>query len=83
MIHPRSAELVSPLLTPEQTADLLDSTPAELVAQRAAGTGPAYHPIGFGTIRYNTASVMRWQTLQTAKSAPHDGQTLRAIDPMR
>lgn len=61
MIQPHSAKLVSPLLTPEQTADLLDSTPAELVAQRAAGTGPAYHPIGFGTIRYNTASVMRWR----------------------
>lgn len=61
MIQPHSAEIVSPLLTPEQTADLLDSTPVELVAQRAAGTGPAYHPIGFGIIRYNTASVMRWR----------------------
>jgi hypothetical protein len=51
----------SPLLTPEQSADLLDTTTTELDAQRAAGTGPIYHPIGFGAIRYNTASVMRWK----------------------
>jgi hypothetical protein len=50
----------SPLLTPEQTAGLLDTTTAELAAQRAAGTGPVFHSIGFGAIRYNTASVMRW-----------------------
>ena len=49
----------SPLLTPEQTANLLRTTTTQLEAQRTAGTGPTYHWIGFGAIRYNTADVMR------------------------
>lgn len=57
----------SPLLTPEQAACLLDTTTAELEAQRTSGTGPTYHPIGFGTIRYNTASVMRWRAAAVSR----------------
>ena len=41
---------------------LLDTTTVELEAHCAAGTGPTYHPIGFGTTRYNIASVMRWRS---------------------
>jgi hypothetical protein len=52
----------SPLLTPEQTAGLLDTTTAELAAQRAAGVGPTHHSIWMGTVRYDTASVMQWRS---------------------
>jgi hypothetical protein len=51
----------SPLLTPEQTADLLDTTAAELDAQRAAGIGPTYHSMWPGAVRYDTASVIQWK----------------------
>ena len=53
----------SPLLTPEQTADLLDMTTAELDAQRAAGTGPTYHPLWPGVTRYDTASVITGRSI--------------------
>ena len=57
---PRSAP-ASPLLTPEQTATLLGTTPEALKAERAAGAGPNYHLLWPGTVRYNTASVIRWR----------------------
>jgi len=57
---PRSAP-TSPLLTPEQTANLLGTTPAALKTERAAGIGPSYHSLWPGTVRYNAASVIRWR----------------------
>ena len=55
---PRSAP-TSPLLTPKQTAQLLGTTPAALKTERATGAGPNYHLLWPGTVRYNTADVMR------------------------
>ena len=57
---PRRAP-ASPLLTPEQTANLLGTTPAVLKTERAAGVGPIYHLLWPGTVRYNTASVIKWR----------------------
>jgi hypothetical protein len=51
----------TPLLTPEQTAGILGTTTAELETQRAAGTGPTFHSLWPGAVRYDTASVMGWQ----------------------
>ena len=56
-----SASLVSPLMTPDQTSDALGISLKELSTLRHGNTGPKYHGIGRGLVRYNTADVMRWQ----------------------
>lgn len=51
----------SPLMTPDQTSDALGISLAELSTMRHDNTGPKYHGIGSGLVRYNTADVMCWR----------------------
>ena len=56
----------SPLMTPDQARDALGISLMELQIMRCGSTGPTYHGIGWGLIRYNTADVMRWRTSRAA-----------------
>ena len=56
-----AAEQLLPVLTPAHTAKLLDLTLEQLSQHRHNHTGPEYHRIGHGAIRYNTTAVRRWQ----------------------
>ena len=48
-------------MTPGQASDALDISLKELVTMRNGNTGPTFHRIGLGLVRYNTADVMRWR----------------------
>jgi len=37
---------------------------AELSDMRSANSGPKFHRVGFGLVRYNTADVVRWQSVR-------------------
>lgn len=56
----------SPLMTPDQTSDALGISLKELSTMRHDNTGPKYHGIGLGLLRYNTADVMRWRASRAA-----------------
>ena len=58
---PPAPEMLPPLLTPEQTAALLQLDLTELSTHRQHGTGPEYHRIGNGAIRYSTTAVTAWR----------------------
>ncbi|WP_158251094.1 hypothetical protein [Cryobacterium sp. Y11] len=51
-------------MTPAQTSDALGISLEKLSTLRHGNTGPKYHAIGWGLVRYNTADVMRWQKTQ-------------------
>ena len=61
MIKATSASPASPLMTPGQASDALGISLEELSTLRHGNTGPKYHGIGWGLVRYNTADVMRWR----------------------
>ncbi len=67
MITVTSASPASPLMTPGQASDALGISLTELVTMRSGNTGPTFHRIGLGLVRYNTADVMRWRSSQTAQ----------------
>ena len=54
----------SPLMTPDQTSAALGFTLAELSNMRSANSGPKFHKVGFSLVRYNTADVVRWQSVR-------------------
>jgi predicted DNA-binding transcriptional regulator AlpA len=59
MTQPRSAELVSPLLTPAQAAQILGITTRQLARRRRQNTAPKSFVIGTKLIRFDRAAVER------------------------
>jgi len=54
----------SALITPDQTSAALGVSLAELSDMRTANLGPKFHRVGFGLVRYNTADMVRWQSVR-------------------
>jgi predicted DNA-binding transcriptional regulator AlpA len=59
MTQPRSAELVSPLLTPAQAAQILGITTRQLAKRRRQNTAPKSFSIGPHLVRFDRAAVER------------------------
>jgi predicted DNA-binding transcriptional regulator AlpA len=59
MNQPRSADFISPLLTPAQAAQILGITTRQLARRRRQNAAPKSFTIGVKLIRFDRAAVER------------------------
>jgi predicted DNA-binding transcriptional regulator AlpA len=70
MTQPRTAELVSPLLTPAQAAQILGITTRQLARRRRQNAAPKSFVIGAKLIRFGRADVERSARTSISMATP-------------
>jgi predicted DNA-binding transcriptional regulator AlpA len=70
MTHSRSAELVSPLLTPAQAAQILGITSRQLARRRRQNAAPKSFAIGAKLIRFDRAAVEQAARASSSMETP-------------